>query len=218
MTIGEPPATSRSSEAGAILAASAIVFVIALAAFQHISATGSTGGAGGDAADAGELVWPKEAAAQAFSDPDLGLTVTIPGAWERSFEDPAPGGADVRAVFVDAADSARLELEAWDAAGLAPFALWLGVVAGGMTPVSTAPLPNAMLAGTPAWVLWRPASDDAPAAYAAFLERDGRYYRLTHQGDADAGAGDFRRILASVAWPDGSGTVSIPKWQEGGAP
>lgn len=217
MTTGEPPAASRSSEAGAILAASAIVFVVALAAFQAISATGSPD-AGTREGSGGDLAWPEEAAAQAFRDPDLGLTVAIPSAWGRTFEEPAPGGADVRAVFVDAASGARLELEAWDAVGLAPFALWLGVVAGGMTPVNAAPLPNASLAGTPAWLLARPAGDDAPAAYAAFLERDGRYYRLTYNDSAGAGADDFRRVLASIKWPDGEGPVSIPELETAGAP
>jgi hypothetical protein len=208
MTFPDSEASGRAGGAGAIVAASAIVFVIALAAFQAISANGP--GADHSAELPAADRWPPDSAPSTFSDPDLGLAVAVPSAWERTFEPAATAGANARVTFRDPSTAARLELEAWDAVGLAPFGLWLGVVAGGMTPVSEEPLPNASLAGTPAWVLWHSASPDAPAAYAAFLERDGRYYRFTYYDEAGAGGVDFRRVLASVAWPTGTGAISIP--------
>jgi hypothetical protein len=109
-------------------------------------------------------------------------------------------------------------MEAWDAEGLAPFPLWLGVMSGAMTAVDDAPLPNGTLHGTPAWVLRSPTGEQATGSFSAFLDREGRYYRITFFDGAGTGAEDFRRVLASLRWQTGSGSSQVPSLVERSGP
>jgi hypothetical protein len=219
----ETAPSNPARAAGPIVIAAAVVLVAALVSFARISVPGS------ESTASDELAWPAGLEVQSFRDRDLGLEITLPSNWERVFEPAESSGSDVRAVFRDPVQGATLALEAWDSTSLAPFPLWLGVMAGDMSaagaapanagPASAEPIPNAGLAGTPAWLMWRASSGGTPATYAAFVQKGGRYLRLKlDHPSAGASGEDFRRVLASVEWPEGSGEVTVPELPGAQAP
>jgi L-alanine-DL-glutamate epimerase-like enolase superfamily enzyme len=67
--------------------------------------------------------------------------------------------------------------------------------------------------------MWRPAAGESPVVYAAFLQKGGRYLRLKLEQPTHSNSGDdFRRVLASVEWPEGAGEVAVPELPGAPAP
>jgi hypothetical protein len=151
-----------------------------------------------------------------YVDQLYGFELELPEDWREATIEPAPMAvaeiADHDVAFEQPDTRARIAVSVWDAAGRAPFALWLGIVARGMVAVDGQLPTNAWVAGQPALVVWSPDTPTTPAHYGVFLERDGRYYRLTYSAtDGGAGIGTFLRALVTLTWNDEPATDLIPR-------
>lgn len=140
-------------------------------------------------------------------DEQLGLRVHVPEGWRSAVPEPdevqATYAADYDRIFEAPDGSERLAFSEWEAEGRAPLLLFVPSVAEGMRSVGGEQPFNARISGHPALLLSGSESPTTPLRYAAFLERAGRYVRVTwatYDGDPDATA--FQRALASVHWPD----------------
>ena len=200
-----------------MVAGAAAGFLIALAAFQLMG--GYIGGRGGSTAaapkgsplrDGGQV--PKTE----VEVPLLGLTLLLPASWRPVEADVAQAPIDdapvVAKAYGDPDIGTVLTIAASDATGRASFRLWLGMTAPLMMPVGTEPLPNAMLGGTPAWLLWRPEADGHGALYGAYLERDERYISLIMASKSPATDRLlFRDALTTSRWAGAPGTSVVPE-------
>lgn len=149
-----------------------------------------------------------------YQEPVTGLSLQVPDHWQHALlrreDSPAPV-ADIDVVFEDTASAARLAVSAWDASQLASFTSWASTTARGMQSVDGRLPVNALVAGREALVTWAPESATTPATYAAFLEREGIFYRVAYTAADGGGAiGDFIRALVTLEWDEAQTVDTVP--------